>query len=244
MAKKYQLVEADGLFGLVTDNELSIPDGSNLNIYMALLNEQTGRLYSLRKKWSLGYGDSFVTKSRLSMGDEGWYNFSGVTHYLGKRLSPDQFESMSQEDLDKIFEKFKEKHPDMDSNYEHTWRGQFMKLVHGIAKGYENVNKLSDAVDNLQLNMIEAMIPVSKMATEHIARKTMIALDQLEEKIEKKLQEREDKAMHTQAARKPSLDSIIASSSAKAAELRQQRTGSAPAFEHTPNTPFDERSLF
>ena len=119
-----------------------------------------------------------------------------------------------------------------------------MKLVHGIAKGYENANKLSDAVDNLQLNMTEAMIPGSKMATEHIARKTMLAVEQLEEKITKKIEDRENKSMPAQTARKPSLDSIIASSSAKAADLRQQRTGSAPAFEHTPNTPFDERSLF
>lgn len=244
MAKKYQLVEADGLFGLVTDDEPSIPDGSNLNIYMALLNEQTGRLCALRRDWSIGYGDSFVTKSKVSMGIEDGYHFSGVTHYLGKRLSLNQFEAMSQEELDKSFEKFKARHPDMGSNFEHTWRGRFMNLIRGAIKGYENMNKLSDAVDNLQLNMTEAQFPGSKMATEHIARKTMLAVEQLEEKIEKKIEEREHKAMPAQATRKPSLDSIIAASSVKAAELRQQRAGSTPAFEHAPSTPFDERSLF
>ena len=82
------------------------------------------------------------------------------------------------------------------------------------------------------------------MATEHIALKTMVAVEQLEEKIAKKIEERENKTMPVQTSRKPSLDSIITSSSAKAAELRQQRTGTAPAFEHTSSTPFDERSLF
>lgn len=120
MAKRYQLVEADGLFGLVTDDEPSIPDGSNLNIYMALLNEETGQLCALRKDWSIGYGDSFVTKSKVSMGTEDGYHFSGVTHYIGKRLSLDQFLAMSQDELDKTFVTFKEKHPDMGSNFEHT----------------------------------------------------------------------------------------------------------------------------
>lgn len=242
MAKKYQLVEADSLFGLVADDKPTIPDGSNLNIYMALLNEGTGRLCSLRKEGSLGYGDSFVTKSKISMGDG--YHFSGVTHYLGKRLSLDQFEAMSQEDLHKIFEKFKDKHPDMGSNYEHTWCGRFMKLLHGAVKGYESMNKLSHAIDNLQFNMAEAQMPGTKMVTEHIALKTMVAVEQLEEKIEKKIEERENKTMPVQTSRKPSLDSIITSSSAKAAELRQQRAGTAPAFEHMSSTPFDERSLF
>ena len=119
MAKRYQLVEADGLFGLVTDDEPSIPDGSNLNIYMALLNEENGRLCALRRDWSIGYGDSFVTKGKVP-GFEDGYTFSGTTHYLGKRLSLEQFEAMSQEDLNKTFEKFKEKHPDLGSNFEHT----------------------------------------------------------------------------------------------------------------------------
>ena len=154
MAKKYQLVEADGLFGLVTDDEPSISDGSNLNIYMALLNEENGRLCALRRDWSIGYGDSFVTKGKVP-GFEDGYTFSGTTHYLGKRLSLGQFEAMSQEDLNKTFEIFKERHPDMGSNYEHTWRGRFMKLLHGAVKGYENMNKRSHAVDNLQLNMAE-----------------------------------------------------------------------------------------
>ena len=230
------------MYGLFTGAEVEIPEQFALNVYCVSPNDRTGAIGHIRGDWTIGYSDSFITKNNIPLLSDGAYDVAGTTHYLDRRLSLKQFNDMSEEDLDAIFSKFQEKHPETDTNFERTWRGLLAKLTQGFERGYKKANQVSDSLEAFQLDLLDAQLPGSKLAVEHITNKSLLGVLKMEEALDKKLEKIGDTLDAKAPMRKPSLDNVISKAALTAAERNMQ--DAARVTDRAPVTPFDERSLF
>lgn len=186
MAKKYELVELDGRFGLMAKGT---PDLSNTRsgAYAVLLDAQ-GQVSCLRKDGQSFYNDYLITRDTFSFSTGNTLTPQGATHYLGQRMSLEQYERTSPTELSALYGRFCTTHPDLASHYERTRAGRLRGLFGSLVSGYQKVEQLADQMQEQNLNQLDAQIPGFRAGYEH----AVLKLEKISAQMESKLNERLD----------------------------------------------------
>lgn len=213
MAKKYELVELDGRFGLLAKG---LPDlsHSDAGAYAVLMGEQ-GQVSNLRKDGQSFYHDYLITRDMFSFGSNNTLTPNGATHYLGHRMSLEQYERTSNAELSALYEQFTAKHPDLASRYENTRAGRLKSLFGALIAGYQKVEQMTDQMQEQNLNQLDAQIPGFRAGYEYAALKLETISTQLESKLNERLDAKD--AERPVQERQPSLSSKIVDAASRSA---------------------------
>jgi len=212
MAKKYELVEMNGNYGLITD-EKAISSNTNLSFHPILRNDDDGQITLMKKEGPCLYNEYIATKEPF-VDSKDYIDITGTTHYLGHKLSLEQYISMDKTELDKIYDKFLSKHDINDTNFGKTSSGRFRLFGLRIFKTYEKANELNDKMRQHELDTMEEQFPGSKATYEYAKAKAEASIDSAMKKYGDYLEKKEE-IKKAPTVTKPSLDSMISAASIK-----------------------------
>lgn len=208
MAKKYDLVEVDGSFCLIGKGLESGTQG-NLNIFPVNVGEDDGQINFAKKRGKSFYGEYLVTRGDLPFTSDGIYTPSGTTHYLGHRMSLEQFSTVLQSDLTESFEKMRKKKPEMGSNFTRPFSARIRGLFDRLVNGYDKLEELSEKSQEAILDTLDEQVPGFKGGYDYVVGKAKLEGDKLEQVMIDLIDRSESAKEQQPAQKKKSLDSIF-----------------------------------
>lgn len=216
MAKKYEVVELDGIFGLVMDENAAVQQ-EGLNKYPIQCNETTGQISRMKQNGRSMYDNYFVTKGNITFDDNGLYEPRGVTHYMGHRMSLDQLSAETGSTFVRLSERFSSKHTEDVSNYQETSKSRLGQLFQTIISGAKKLEEVTDRIQQQNIEDLNVQIPGFKVGYEQAAYKAKVFADNLEDKFIDHFIETDKGQQTPPPAKKESLNSVIKEASARAA---------------------------
>lgn len=191
MAKKYELVEVDGMFGLLSEKISYAPEG-DYQVFPARIGSE-GQIDLIREGgWTNSRGD-FITKDSVAFDKNGCYEPSGKTHYLGKRMSLEQFSEANHAVFTEQMEKFKAKHPDMPSNYSPSAAKKLERIgeiaIDGYLKFEKTERKLEDAYLKHTVNYLDSLSPGFKHTVDYLNRKVNSLFHVISRKVNQRIEQ-------------------------------------------------------
>ena len=182
MAKKYEVVEVDGIFGLIMHGSDAVShDG--LQKYPIYYNDATGQISSMKQGGRSLYEDYFVTKGNITFDSNGVYAPTGVTHHMDHKMTLDQLSAESGTTFARLSDKFSSKYSDDMSNYRGTAKTRFGRILESIGNGTEKLDDLMDRKQEKDIEDLDTMIPGFKAGYEHAAYKAKVFVERIEDKI-------------------------------------------------------------
>lgn len=242
MPKKYDLVEVDGMYGFITSDDISLSPDSSLKSFPTNRTDKTGIIQSIREDRRLYYADNFITKDFISFDHDRQYAPTGVTHYLGLRMTLDQFTDIPKEAFDREYARFREKYSLNETNYNKTNHGRLMRFVEVLEKGFDKLLNFDRTMEKANVSMIDSKIPGFKEAYEYANMRGNTILNALEDKIDERIDDLIENKPSVKEERHPSFDDLLLSASMRAAAQASRKA----EFEKnkTQHPAFDERSRF
>lgn len=189
MAKRYELVEVDGRFGLLAKGLPDLSD-SPAGAYAIFLGAQ-GQIDHLRSDGRSFYGDYLITRDDFEFGGDIKVATRGTTHYLGEKMTLSQYENTTNGELQQKLERFEERYPDMSSNYERSLAGRFSRLLDIVVGGYKKIEQLSEAAEEESITQLDTQIPGFRAGYEYAKQQTEAFCDRIEAKLEKHLDDKD-----------------------------------------------------
>lgn len=145
--------------------------------------------------WLINRGD-FITKDPIPFDQDGIYEPTGKTHYLGKRMSLEEFSRADPSLFAKYMETFMEKHPDMSSNYAPSLFEKTEKITKAVFDGYKKFEKAESKLEKMYMETtiasLDSQIPGFKHGLDHLRRNAEIVLGKIFSKAEERIERSDD----------------------------------------------------
>lgn len=191
MAKKYELVEVDGMFGLLSEKISYAPEG-NYQVFPVRIGSE-GQIDLIREDGWTSYRGDFITKDSVAFDQNGCYEPSGKTHYLGKRMSLEQFSETNHAVFAEQMDKFKAKHPDMPSNYSPSAAKKLERIgeiaVDGSLRLEKAERKLEDAYLKHTVNYLDSLSPGFKHTVDYLNQKVNSLFHVISRKVNQRIEQ-------------------------------------------------------
>lgn len=236
MARKYEVVEVDGIFGLIMHGSDAAPT-EGLHAHPVYYNEGSGQIHSMKQSGWCNGGRYFVTKGHITFDSNGRYETTGVTHHMGHKMTLDQLSAESGSTFAQLSDKFSSKYSEDMSNYHGKVMTRFERIFETVLNGSKKLNEHMDRRQAKDIEELDTMIPGFKAGYEHAAYKAKVFAEKLEDNFIDRYIENDKGQQTPPQSEKKNLNYIISNADAKRHQTISAQTRSAEKMPNIPQVP-------